>query len=188
VSGVRLELTVNDGGLGQALQKAIALGEDMRPVLEASGQLIETNVSLRFDTSRGPGGIPWPPTWQQRHESVPTKKSKQVGPQRPSSKILIQSGSLRESITHAVGKDQVEIGVGANSPGDVDKYAAVQQFGATIYPRTSNVLVFTGADGGLVFATHVTIPARPFIGFDDQDVADLEDLWTDVVREAFDGN
>lgn len=173
MTGVRLELTVDDGGLGRALQNAIALGDDLKPALEASGTLIETNISLRFDSGRGPGGIPWP---------VSRRAAEDGG------KTLIKSGSLRESITHETREAEVEVGTAANAAGDAGRYAAVHQFGATIRPKRGEFLIFTSPGGRLIFTREVTIPARPFIGFDDQDVADLEDLWTDVVREPFDGN
>jgi phage gpG-like protein len=173
VSGVRLELTVDDGGLGRALERAIAAGADLKPALEASAQVLETNISLRFDQGHGPGGIPWP---------ISRRAAEEGG------KTMIKSGSLRESITHETRETEVEVGSAANAPGDVRHYAATHQYGAHITPKKGEFLIFPGAGGHLVFVRSVDIPARPFIGFDDQDVADLEDLWTDVVREAFDGN
>lgn len=189
MAGARLEISIKDGGLGQALERALSQLGDLRPVLEASAGVIETNINDRFETGRGPGGIPWPPSNRIRSEAVPSgKQRRSYGPLRPEGKTLIQSGSLRESIGHEVREKEVVVGTTRPGPGDSHRYAAVHQFGATIVPRTAAALVFTGADGGLVFAQSVTIPARPFIGFDDQDVADLTDLWEDAMKEPFDGH
>lgn len=173
MSGVRLEISIDDGGLGRALERAIAAGTDLRPALEGSALIIEGSVQRRFDTGQGPGGIPWPPS----------RRALEQG-----GKTLVDKGSLRESITHDIGANQVDVGVQSPSPGNADKYAAAHQFGAHIVPRNGEFLVFTGSDGGLVFLRSVDLPARPFVGFDDQDVADLEDLWTSHIEEAFDGN
>jgi phage virion morphogenesis protein len=172
VTGVRLEISIDDGGLGRAMERALRELDDLRPVLDASAGVMEASIERRFSEGRAPGGIPWPPSVRAR----------QTG-----GKTLIDSGSLRESIGRSVTENQVEVGSTNPGPGDSDRYAAVHQFGAHITPKKGEFLVFAGGDGGLVFARSVTIPARPFIGIDDQDVADLSDLWEDAVAEAFNG-
>jgi phage gpG-like protein len=74
---------------------------------------------------------------------------------------LIKSGFLRFSIritnigdtTVTVGSDRI--------------YAAIQQLGGTIVPKSKRVLVFS-AGGTKVFAKKVTIPPRPFFPIDAQ--------------------
>lgn len=173
MTGVRLEIGFEDGGLGRALERAIIAGTELRPALEASAFIIEGSVRTRFDTGMGPGGIPWPPS---------QRALKQGG------KTLVDKGSLRESIGHAIGEKQVEVGVESPAPGNAHRYAAAHQFGAHITPKKGEFLIFTGSDGGLVFARSVDLPARPFLGFDDQDIADLEDVWTAHIKDPFDGH
>lgn len=200
MSGVRLEIRIDDGGLGRAMRRAIERAEDLKPILEESATtVIEANIQDRFDRGRGPGGIPWPPSGRVRHEARPgginkdgtrgkSKKAlNKIGPNH-GGKTLVDKGHLRSSIDHATRETEVEVGVATPARGDAERYAAIHQFGGTITPKKEGgALVFTGADGQLVFASSVTIPARPYIGFDDQDVADLEALWTDAVKETFDG-
>lgn len=158
--GLRLELTVDDGGFGRAMERAIQTGENLRPALEASAILIETSIGDRFETERGPGGVPW----------VPSKAALGLAPRASGGikpgKTLTDRGALRASIAHETGDKQVEVGVGANSGGDVNRKARALQFGVA----------------------GINLPAREYVGFDDQDVADLEDLWTDVVKAPFDGS
>ncbi|HYI39996.1 MAG TPA: phage virion morphogenesis protein [Allosphingosinicella sp.] len=161
MSGIRMEVSVDDGGLGRALQRAIDLGDDLKPGLEASAILIEGSIAERFETERGPGGIAW----------IPSKAALGLAPRASSGKVqpgktLTDRGALRGSISHEARDTEVEIGTGANSQGDVQQKAAALQWGVA----------------------GINLPARPFIGFDDQDLADLEDLWTDVVKEPFGGN
>jgi phage gpG-like protein len=170
---MRLELTIDDGGLGRALAAAAARGDDLKAPLEASAVVIEGNIDARFDAGSGPGGIPWPISHRARVQG---------------GKTMVDRAHLRQSITHQVGDKEVEVGVGVNAGGNVARKAAALQFGAHVTPKKGPFLIFTGADGGLVFARSVDIPARPYIGFDDQDVSDLEDLWLDVVSEPFRGH
>lgn len=183
--GVRISVDFGTGELSRALKRGIDLGENLKPLLSASGGLIEESIDRRFDTSAGPGGIPWPPSNRAKSAAVPKRGARKFGPLR-AGKTLVNTGKLRASMTSEVGDTEVRTGVdGANLS---SKYAATHQFGATIEAGPGKFLVFTGSDGGLVFAKKVTIPARPFVGFDDQDVADIDDLWTEALKGAFNGN
>jgi len=159
VTGVRLEITINDGGLGAAMRRAIAAASNLGPALEASGELMVTSFTVRFDKEVGPGGVPW----------VPSKAALGLVPRasgrRNPGKTMTDTGALRASIDKSVSANQVEIGTTRTAAGDVNRKAAALQFGVA----------------------GINLPARPYVGFDDQDTANLEDLWTDVVREAFDG-
>ncbi len=42
-------------------------------------------------------------------------------------------------------------------------YAAVHEFGATIYPKRAKMLSWIGEDGERIFAKRVRIPARPYL-------------------------
>jgi phage gpG-like protein len=159
VSGVRLEISIDDGGLGRALASAVALSDDLSAPLAASGDILVTNFQERFETERGPGGIPWKPS--QAALGLAKRVSGKFNP----GQTLTDTGALRESIDKAVNGNEVEVGTVATAGGDVNRKAAALQWGVA----------------------GINLVARPFIGFDDQDVADLEDLWTDVVREGFNG-
>lgn len=159
MSGVRLEISIDDGGLGQMLRRASELADNLTPALEASGEQIAASISQRFETERGPGGIPWIPS-QAALGLAPRASSGRIQP----GKTLTDRGALRASIDKRVTANQVEIGSVSTPTGNVNVKAAALQFGVA----------------------GINLPARPYVGFDDQDVADLEDLWSDVVRSALD--
>jgi phage gpG-like protein len=158
VSGVRLEITIDDGGLGAAMRKAAAESEDLTGPLNASGDLLVDSFSHRFDTEVGPGGIPWQPS--QAALGLAPRASGKINP----GKTLTDTGALRESMAKQVTASQVEVGTAAVAGSNVAKKAAALQFGVA----------------------GINLVGRPFVGFDDENVSDLEDLWTRVMRKAFD--
>jgi phage gpG-like protein len=87
-----------------------------------------------------------------------------------------ETKALRSTINYQlIGNDTVSIG----SPMD---YAPFQQYGTpahVILPRNKKALAF----GGIVVrkANHPGIPARPFLGFSDQDQTDI----VEIVRSYF---
>lgn len=181
--GLSIEVIVADGGLSGALRRLGGLGARPRPVMAAAARVVGASTEARFDASKGPGGIAWKPIWSRQ----PKGKQKQVAPaMRKSGKPLVDTGSLRRSIKSTVDDNSAFIGPDGSG---TSKFAAVHQFGATITPKKAGgLLVFAGPDGGLIFAKSVTIPARPFLGIDGQDVADIGDAVTDAIRRTWDGD
>lgn len=159
MSGIRLEISVDDGGLGAAMRRAASELDDLTAPLTASGDLMVESFTSRFDSEMGPGGIPWQPS-----KPALGLAPRADGKIRPG-KTLTDRGALRASMDKAVQGDQVEIGSVSTPTGDVNRKAAALQFGVA----------------------GINLPARPWVGFDDQDVADLEDFWTGVMRDAFNG-
>jgi phage gpG-like protein len=185
--GIRLELSITDLGIAPALDRAIAHGENLTPVLELSGSVLQQSVRDRFDSGRGPNGIPWPQTGRTKAAALPKKGARgknKFGP-RHGGKPLVDKGNMLGDLGQEVEGKTLRVGIQALHTSS--RYAYVHQFGATIHAKGDGFMVFTGADGGLVFAKEVTIPARPFLGFDNANVADLEDLWANYAREPFDG-
>lgn len=131
---------------------------DLAPAMARIGTALEGVVERRFASERGPGGNPW----------IPSRRARTEGGQ-----TLTLSGRLRRSITARTGPDFVELG------SDV-VYAAIHQLGGTILPRRAERLAFVGFDGRFVQADRVDIPARPFLGMD-------EDAW-DAVGDALDAH
>jgi phage gpG-like protein len=170
VSGDRQVLQV----LGEILDKA----EDLRPVLEFIGMRMVESTKRRFDTLVGPDGERWAPNADSTMERYLNRLSGSYkkdgtlsakGQRRKASKkpLTGETGALRTTIHSAVvGKDTVRIS--STLP-----YARVQQEGAK-----------QGQFGRGSFATRKgtfpipwgDIPARPFLGFSDQDQADIIDI------------
>lgn len=195
MTGFNYNISLDDSSFDKGMTGLLKASQNLRPIMEIAGGIFENSTRHRFDTERGPGDIPWPPTWKQRVGAV--------GPFGPAknSKTLQDKGLLRGSIISNVGDDFVETGVDGRSVSA--KYAKTHQFGATIKPKAGvdlnfigpsrggrnfkgqgpvrdhaiarNKLVFVGPDGFFHMVDQVTIPARPFVGIDENDKADLRD-------------
>jgi phage gpG-like protein len=158
---VRVRVQADIGKAREVLTRIADAIQTTRPLMDIAGGILENSIRDRFRTGSGPGGIPWKPS----HRAL-----------AQSGRTLIDTGGLLNSITHVADEGRVEVGVIAKTPSA--KHAATHQFGAHIVPVRAPYLVFTGPDGHKVFAKAVDIPARPFIGIDDADRADLQDAWT----------
>lgn len=163
-------------------RKALAdAAQHLRPLMVIAGGIFENSTRARFAGSYGPGRIPWPVTWKQRAGAV---GGKVYGPVK-SGKPLTASGSLLGSIRSNVGDNWVETGPDGHSK--TSRLAVVHQRGMTIRPRRAKLLAFVGPDGRFHMVKSVTIPARPFMGIDADDVADLRDAANDYLERAWDG-
>lgn len=167
MTGFNYNISLDDSSFDKGMAGLLKASQNLRPIMEIAGGIFENSTRHRFDTERGPGDIPWPPTWKQRVGAV--------GPFGPAknSKTLQDKGLLRGSIISNVGDDFVETGVDGRSVSA--KYAKTHQFGATIKPKNADKLAFVGPDGFFHMVDQVTIPARPFVGIDENDKADLRD-------------
>ncbi|MCB1433213.1 MAG: phage virion morphogenesis protein [Alphaproteobacteria bacterium] len=142
------------------------------------GSFLEKSVAQRFEMSVGPGDNPWPPSLRALTEGGQT---------------LVERGRLRDSISVRATDHSVEVGTNV-------LYAAIHQFGGTIHHkvrqqdlrfrahrRTGKLLKgFRTAKNGNVVRTvqvgphDVTIPPRPFLGIDDEDIqgiSEVADSW-----------
>ena len=125
---------------------------DMRPVMNAIGEIIVASVRRNFRESRAPDGTPWKPV-------------KRKG--RP----LVDSGRLRNSVGYLAGHDRVEVGTGV-------VYASFHQFGTgpyTIRPRRKKALYWPGAAHPVKQVNHPGLPARPFLMVQDEDWTEIRD-------------
>lgn len=141
--GIAVDITYRDD-VSAALTRAIEAAIDLTPVMrDIAGHLADTTRE-RFETERGPGGVPWKPSRRAQDEGGQT---------------LTDRGDLRGSIRENWGADFAE--AGPERSGGAAIYAAIHQFGGTIRPKAKKALSF----GGRVVAA-VVIPARPYLGFD----------------------
>jgi len=145
-SGIRMHLEGADLA-GEALDRVAAAFDDMTPLMDTIGGDQVTSTQMRFELGQDPDGNHWPPSGRARQKNA---------------KTLIESRRLFDSITHKPSPSSVEIGTN-------DIKAGVHQFGAIIEPKTANMLTFRASDGSFVSVKRVEIPARPFIGFSEDD-------------------
>ena len=68
----------------------------------------------------------------------------------------------------------------------IEDYAAIHQYGGTIRPKNAKRLMFK-VGGKTVMTQSVTIPARPFIGFSEEDRQEAQQILLDHIRKAFGG-
>lgn len=130
--------------------------ENREPLWRAVGEEIAQQTAERFETSTGPDGQVWPPSW----------RVKTLG-----GKTLVLSGILKQSMTLNVHEDGGEFG----SP---MIYAAVHQLGATIKAKTEKGLHWNYRRDGANKDSHarkmsVTIPARPYLGINEENANDI---------------
>lgn len=153
-----------DDPLSDVLGRAMAGSDDLTPAMKDIAVHLESATRLRFETGKGPGGKPWKPSRRVAETAVGSR-----GPQRPTGQTLVDSGDLKSSITSRYGDDFAEVGSERSFGSAI--YAAIHQFGGVIRPKTKKALSF----GGRLYA-QVTMPARPYLGFDDDDREAIVDI------------
>ena len=165
------------------------LGGDPTVMLESFGALLEASTRNRFDTGRGPGGIPWPQTQRQRKGAGGAR-----GPNK--NKILVDEGLLLGSIRFVTRPGELELGVDGASESarnakshqfGVDKVVEVKSHGRVIneafgVPLPSPVSVIVKQH-----SRNMSIPKRPFLGVDEDDRRDLKEVAVEILRELKNG-
>lgn len=144
--------TVDDREVHGALQRLIALGNNPQPALRDIAAIGESSTRLRFRTQTGPDGVRWKPSLRQQLQGGRT---------------LTQDGHLAGSISSDAGKDFAEWGVNRI-------YARIHQEGGVIRAK-GGALKFALPGGGFAVVKAVTMPARPYLGVNDDDKRDFLD-------------
>lgn len=165
MAGVSLSYRVDRDTLSPGLRRQVAAGANLAPAMDEIGVGLVANVLDRFEAERGPGGTPWTPSVRARREG---------------GKTLTDRGHLRGSITHDAGEREVEWGSNL-------VYAAIHQTGGRIEAK-GGALKFPVGNGWATVKA-VTIPARPYLGFDaaDRDVVS-DALEAHLARAAGEGD
>jgi phage virion morphogenesis protein len=167
MAGATIHIKVDDHEAQELFRNLRRRMSDMRPFFQVAGEIIVDSVHRAFEQGRSPEGEPWPP-----------RRGDPAG--RPSGyKTMIRSGRLMRSMTAHASSHQVEVGTNV-------VYAAIHQFGGTtkpheIRPRRKQALAFTsGGENVVVKSVHhpgSRIPARPFLGIDEQ-------AWAEIIKEG----
>ncbi|MBO6789518.1 MAG: phage virion morphogenesis protein [Dinoroseobacter sp.] len=163
---VQLNINLLDLGTVQALDGLTDLDDDLTPLMDNIGALLEQSARTRIEsTNVGPDGSPWPQSMRAVEDGGRT---------------LFESGRLAASLTHEA--DRREARIGSNLI-----YAGVHQSGATITPTSGRALQFQLPNGEFVTVGKVTIPARPYLGISEEDELEIGELVSDFVSEATGG-
>jgi len=156
MSGVSISITINDAQVRRAFGQLEGLMENTAPVMSAIGTALVASTHMRFVSQTDPDGAAW------------RALDPEYAAGKRNSRILTESGRLRDSINSEAGRDQVRVGTNII-------YAAIHQFGGTIKPVSASHLVFR-IGGRLVMADSVTLPARPYLGISADDEAEIAEI------------
>jgi phage gpG-like protein len=151
-----------DRAFEAALGGLVAGFDNLEPLAEIFGVYLESSTIERFETETAPDGSTW-------DKSI---RAKETGGQ-----TLTDSSRLRSSI-HA------EPANGSVRWGSNKIYARMMNDGGTIRAKGGGRLTFK-LPGGLGFRSmkEVTIPARPFLGINAEDEAELIALAEDYAAD-----
>lgn len=128
------------------------------------GDALVVSTQHRFETGVSPEGSPWPPS---------------IRAMLTGGRTLRDSGRFANSITREADGSGVAVGTNVI-------WAAVHQFGATIRAKRAKSLAFK-IGGKTIFKKSVRIPARPFLGLDRKDEAEIERIAGDYLAKGLGG-
>lgn len=131
--------------LGRAVSKITELQE----LAETLGEQLVSSTIERFETGTGPDGEQWQPSARAEAEN---------------GKTLVDNGHLKGSINYEASPAAVAVGTTDETKG------AIHQLGGTITPKKAKALRFTVPGGQVVMAKKVEMPARPYIGINQEDI------------------
>lgn len=151
MAGIRIRVEVDDKQVRTALNRLLAAGRDMTPLMRDIGEHLLNTTRERFVDQKAPDGTPW----AALSDTTKRRKRRNVG------KILTERGFLRGNLAYQTGPTSVRVG----SP---SIYAGTHQFGAAMG-------AFGSTAGGLRIPWG-DIPARPFLGLSDDDEAEILEL------------
>jgi phage gpG-like protein len=164
---------------------AVGTPVDYKPCFKGIRLLLIAATKKNFDEERSPDGVAWAPLKHKRQRRRDRRRSRPPG---SVDKILSDSGMLRSSNTavNVEGNVNVETAMSLEWGSNLE-YAAVHQFGHTFPPmkaKGKKSFSWIGDDGKRIFRKSIgkrVVPARPFIGINDELADDISDLVADFV-------
>lgn len=149
-----------DASLAQALAR-LSDNQQRRDLMDQIAAYGVSSTQQRFLDEKGPEGTPW----------KQSRRAKKFG-----GKTLSNKGHLLGSLTGSATPHSA-------SWGSNKIQAAIHQFGGIIRPKNKKALAFAGIDG-LVITKKVTMPARPYLGVNQQDREEIVATAHDWMREV----
>jgi phage virion morphogenesis protein len=142
------------------LEAGVRASVDFTPVMAAIADKMRSNAVLNFEAESGPDSVRWKPSQRAIEDGGLT---------------LTDSGQLRQSITAA--SDATSAIAGTNLI-----YARIHQEGGVIAARPGSALRTPAGP-----RRSVTMPARPFLGFGEDDLAEIGQMLEDHLDRAING-
>ncbi|MDW7643443.1 MAG: phage virion morphogenesis protein [Desulfuromonadales bacterium] len=175
-AGLDFNTSIDDRDLREMLRRLARAARDMSPAMKNIGEHLVQATEERFRTETGPDGQKWADVSEKR-------KARKKHP-----KILTESLRLRQSIHPEASKDKVVVGT------DVP-YAAAHQFGFSgqvqVPQHNRRITKVFGKKlkfpvWGTVnpFSFQQEIPARPFLGIDEDDQEEIRGIIEDHIAFA----
>lgn len=186
MAGASIRIDIDDAPARQGLSSLRERVSDLTPVMEEIGAQLRQHVDERFEGGFGPFKAPW-------------KKSQRAIEQK--GQTLVDRGRLRQSVTYQADASSVEVGTNV-------EYGAIHQFGGDIaQPEYTRKVAFRARELGGMWeflkktsrhkgrfdidvtygARTVTMPARPYLGFDNTDSAEVVAITTRHLQAAVGG-
>lgn len=163
-TGIQVTVNFNDQSLMASIMRIIRSADDPSPIMKNLATAGEVSTRKRFENQAGPDGTPW-------------KKSLRA--QITGSKTLIKDGHLLDSITSDSGRDWAAWGT--NRP-----YGPIHQLGGVIKPKTAGGgLRFRLTGGAWIFKRQVVMPARPYLGVNEEDESNISEIVMNSLRSKF---
>ena len=165
MGGTTLTIHAGDEQLQRAahrLRAALERLETSELMHAVGGEVLATTME-RFRKGVSPEGDRWPVTIRQK-----------LGDSRPP--LLGTASKLSQSYTYRIEPRQVEVGSNL-------KYSAIHHFGGVIRAKRAKTLRFRIGDAWIMRKA-VRIPARPALGLNDEDEANLIHTAEDWLRMA----
>ncbi|MCR9218930.1 MAG: phage virion morphogenesis protein [Alphaproteobacteria bacterium] len=156
MAGVSARIDVTTDEIGPVLRRLVDAGEDLTPAMDQIGGAMVSSTMDRFEREEGPDGRPW---------------EKSARALADGGRTLTDRGNLVGFLTHRVLGDAVEWGSNL-------VYAAIHQLGGTIRAKAAKALAFRIGDA-FVYVQSVTLPARPYLGLDGDDEAEILEILAD---------
>jgi len=138
---------------------------DLQQLSDALGEQLVSSTIERFENETGPDGEKWKPSRRAEDEGGQT---------------LSDTGLLKNSINYEASPSAVVVGTTDSVKG------AIHQFGGTIKPKQANALKFE-TPNGFVTVKQVKMPARPYIGINNEDIKEAKAAIALFMRRGFGG-
>ena len=168
-AAITLISKIDDRDIQRELQRLERKAGNLNPCLKNIGQYLVESTQGRFTKEVDPAGV----KWAALRASTKARKKH--------SKILTEKGGLRASVIYAVRNNGLR--VGTNKP-----YGATHQFGRDKMPEHKRT-VTTAFGKKLKFPVWAQvksydpkIPARPFLGFSDEDRERIMEITEDFIN------
>ena len=132
---------------------------------ETLGEQLVSSTIQRFEDEKGPDGEDW-------------KKSRRA--KREGGQTLSDKGQFKGSINYEASPAAVAVGTTDKVKGKI------HQHGGTIKPKSKKALRFkTGS--GFVTVKKVTMPARPYLGINEEDIAEAQETIRIFMQQGLSG-